>query len=339
MTSFRLPATAIAGAALISLSAPAYAQVPSTPGPVSFHYEDLTRFESMLETIEAGADSEAAFAGYMDSASNGFRGWMGRYDVSAEQFAALYAEYGPAFDFLPNLTAPLLEEEDETRRSIERLRRLAGSDIAIPVYFFVSSQHRFAGTPVRLEGDPAGVGVGAALGVAGRYNVEDGPPPTEPTIDSLSYLAVHEASHILQLHAQGGLQNYRSIYAPGGGTMLSIALREGCAEYLTLLASGEYYSDRHLYVAEHESELWADFQAVADEPAFSVQGWFSGEFADHPDRPFQIGYALGLEICRAYHEEMDDPDAGIGEVFSLYDADHAAAAAAAYGRAVEARAR
>ena len=331
--------SAVAAIAFTALPAAALAQVPSVPGPVSFHYEDLERFEALLASIEDRTDPVDAFSDYMDSGSAGLRGWMGRYNVSAELFGSLYEDYGLAFQAMPHLTAPLQAHEDITRESIERLRDLAGSDIAIPVYYFVSSQHRFAGTPVRLENDPAGVGVGAALGVSGRYNIEDGLPPTDETIASLSYLAVHEASHILQLHAQGGLRNYRSIYAPGGGTMLSIALREGCAEYLTYLASGERYGDRHLYVAAHEAELWSDFMAIADEPAFSVPGWFSGIDPEHPDRPFQIGYALGSEMCRAYHEEMPDPATGARDIFALFDASHAAAASDAYTRAVTTRGR
>ncbi|MDF1769737.1 hypothetical protein [Maricaulis sp.] len=331
--------SALAAITLAALSAPAHGQVPSMTGPVSFHYDDLSRFETLLEDINNGADPPEAFTVYMANASTGFRGWMDRYNVSAENFGTLYEDYGAVFHALPDLTAPLLAKEDTTRDNIERLRALAGSDIAIPVYYFVSSQHRFAGTPVRLANDPAGVGVGAALGVAGRYRLEDGPPATDRMVDSLTYLAVHEGSHILQLHAQGGLENYRSIYAPGGGTMLSIALREGCAEYLSFLTSGERYGDRHLYVAEHEAELWSDFLTIAAEPAFSVPGWFSGSDSEHPDRPFQIGYAVGSEMCRAYHEEMPAPDAGVSELFSLYDAEQAEAVAAAYSRAVAARTR
>jgi len=330
---------AIITAACAFLPGTAIGQVPSTPGPVSFHYDDLYRFETVLESIENGTAPAEAFADYMSNASVGFRGWMGRYEVSDEEFGTLYSEYRVAFESLPGLTEPLQAEEGEIRTSIDQLRSFAGSDIAIPVYYFVSSQHRFAGTPVQLENDPAGVGVGAALGVSGHYDIESGPPPVNETVESLAYLAVHEASHILQLHAQGGLENYRSIYAPGGGTMLSIALREGCAEYLTYLASGQRYGNRHLYVAEHEAELWAEFLAIADEPAFSVQGWFSGSDPDHPDRPFQIGYAVGSEMCRAYHEGMDSSEADVADVFGLYNADHSAAAAEAYSRAIATRAR
>nr|WP_281719625.1 hypothetical protein [Nitrosomonas nitrosa] len=328
---------ALVGIALVGLTPSAFGQVPSVTGPVSFHYEDLGRFDALLDLIENGDDPTAVFLDYMENGSAGFRGWMGRYDVSAEEFGSLYRQYGSAFRTIRGISGPLQEEEEVIRASIDNLRGLADSDIAIPIYYFVSSQHRFAGTPVQLEDDPAGVGVGAALGVSERYQEGADLIAREEIVDALGYLAVHEASHILQLHAQGGIGNYRSIYAPGGGTMLSIALREGCAEYLTYLASGERYGDRHLYVAEHEAELWSDFMAIADEPAFSVAGWFGGADPDHPDRPFQIGYAVGSEMCRAYHEEMGEPDAEVSEIFALFDAGHADAAAQAYSRAIETR--
>ena len=329
--------SAIAGLAIVGLPCAAFSQVPSVPGPVSFHYDDLDRFDAVLNSIGNGGDPAEVFLEYMEHGSAGFRGWMGRYDVSADEFGSLYREYGSAFHAMHGIAGPLREEEEAIRASIENLRDLAQSDIAIPVYYFVSSQYRFAGTPVQLEGDPAGVGVGAAIGVSERFEEGAGVVETDGIVDALGYLAVHEASHILQLHAQGGLQNYRSIYAPGGGTMLSIALREGCAEYLTYLASGERYGDRHLYVAEHEAELWSDFLAIADEPAFSVVGWFGGADPDHPDRPFQIGYAVGSEMCRAYHEEMDDPDTNADALFALFNGSHAEAAADAYSRAIDAR--
>jgi hypothetical protein len=117
--------------------------------------------------------------------------------------------------------------------------------------------------------------------------------------------------------------------------MLAIAVREGCAEYVTRLASGWHLGDRHIYAAEHEKELWEAFKLVMDEPPFSVLGWFGGDHPDYPDWPSQIGYSLGERICKSHHENATDESQAMKDLFSLYSRDDVKPMATVYEQALE----
>lgn len=310
-------------------------EISSSPQdePAQYYYSDIARFENVLEMIADGQAPETAFESYLQEASPGLVGWTGRYQVSPERFALSFESNAPVYQALPLLEDRLRGREDQTSQALEALRNLAQSDEFFYVYYFVSSQHLYAGTPIFTPGGDGEIGIGVALGID-----PDLPQPTsfedvpiERTVDDLTYIAVHEASHILQLRAQTP-ENYLSIYEPGGGTMLSIAIREGCAEYLTYLASGWRFGDRHTYYSDHEERLWEEFKTIADEDAFSVPGWFSGRAEHDPERPFQIGYTMGFEVCKAYHLDSDNPDERVAEIFGMYDEDHIAQMADAYDR-------
>lgn len=111
--------------------------------------------------------------------------------------------------------------------------------------------------------------------------------------------------------------------------MAAIAIREGCAEYLTFLASGLRFGSRHEYVAANETDLWAAFKKVAGEPPFSVSGWFSGRSEENPDWPFQVGYSLGFRMCEVFHQAKNGANT-TEQLFMLYDDEDIAKVFAVY---------
>lgn len=323
-------------AALALALHPGAAKAEADAARISFHYTDLAAFAEARRAIIDGAEAEAAYQTYIDRASPGFRGWMNRYTVNAGRFVERVVRYPGIYDRLPTLEADLRAREAVIAGALGRLAALAGNPRSLPVYYFVSSQHMLGGTPVAVEASgEQDFAVGVAVGLEPGLDEDalaafPNPVMRAATAEALAQVAVHEAAHILQVDAQGSLENYRSIYSADGGSMLAIAVREGCAEYLTYLASGWRFGDRHLYLAQHERELWEAFKAIAGEPPFSVPGWFSGTNEANPDWPFQIGYSLGFRMCETYHRTADDPEARLPELFALYDPDDIRRVAAAY---------
>ena len=301
-----------------------------------FHYEDLAAFEQTMTKIAEGAEPEAAYAEYMAAASSGFQGWTRRYNVSPEQFVSRVNEHREIFQRLPDLEDDLRAREPIVREGLRRLRTMASSTAPLPVYYFISSQHQLAGTPVALDEKSTHFGIGVALGIDFSPTPnESANPDTQPfdesaIADLLVQLVAHEGAHILQIGAQGGIDNYRSIYGETTGSMLAIAVREGCAEYITFLATGLRFGERHIYLAENEKALWREFKTIADAPPFSVPGWFSGASEAHPDWPFQIGYSLSFRICETFHQTVLDNTNDRQQLFALYSPQEIDRMAAAY---------
>ena len=308
-------------------------------GP-EFHYEDLRRFDQALQQIAAGADPVESMEGYVTDASVAFKGFAERYEITAESIANQYMKRPIYYGDLPRIEDWLRTREQEIIDALDRLVELAPSGESVPVYFLIADQ-KAGGTPIPIEtedGIRAVIAIAVDVialtsetdmsefpnGVGGRANRAD-----------LPQVVVHETAHVLQVSAQGGLDNYRSIYDPDRGSMLAIAIREGCAEYVTLLVSGWRLGDRHIYAAEHEKELWEAFKLVMDEPPFSVPGWFGGNHPDYPDWPSQIGYSLGDRICRFHYENATDKSEAMKDLFSLYAPDDVKPMTTAYEQALE----
>jgi hypothetical protein len=305
-----------------------------------FHYEDLRRFDQALQEIAAGADPVESMEGYVTDASVAFNGFAGRYEVTAESIAAQYTKRPIYYGDLPRIEDWLKTREPEIIEALDRLVGLAPSGESVPVYFLVADQ-KAGGTPIPVETED---GIGAVIAVAvdaialtSETDMSEFPDGTggRGKRADLPQVVVHETAHVLQVGAQGGLDNYRSIYDPENGNMLAIAIREGCAEYVTFFASGWRLGDRHIYAAEHEKELWEAFKLVMDEPPFSVPGWFGGDHPDYPDWPSQIGYSLGERICRLHYENATDKNEAMKDLFSLYAPDDVKPMATAYEQALE----
>ena len=308
-------------------------------GP-EFHYEDLRRFDQALQEIAAGADPIESMEGYVMDASVAFKGFAERYEVTAESIATQYAKRPIYYGDLPRIEDWLRAREPEIIDALSRLVDLAPSGDSVPVYLLVADQ-KAGGTPIPIEtedGIRAVIAVAVdAIALTSKTDMSEFPNGAGGRAKraDLPQVVVHETVHVLQVNAQGGLDNYRSIYDPENGNMLAIAIREGCAEYLTFLVSGWRLGDRHLYAAEHEKELWEAFKLVMDEPPFSVPGWFGGDHPEHPDWPSQIGYSLGERICKFHYENATDKSEAMKDLFSIYAPGDVKPMATAYEQALK----
>jgi hypothetical protein len=305
-----------------------------------FHYEDLRRFDQALQEIADGADPVESMEGYVTDASDAFKGFAGRYDVTAESIATQYEKRPIYYGGLPRIEDWLRTRETEIIEALDRLVELVPGGESVPVYFLVADQ-KAGGTPIPIkteDGIRAVIAVAVdAMALTSETDMSEFPSGAGGRAKraDLPQVVVHETAHVLQVSAQGGLDNYRSIYDSEKGNMLAIAIREGCAEYVTFLASGWRLGDRHIYAAEHEKELWQAFKLVSDEPPFSVPGWFGGDHPDYPDWPSQIGYSLGERICKSHHENATDKSKAMNDLFSLYAPDDVKPIAEAYEQALE----
>ena len=311
------------------LSASAYADP-------ELHFRDLQAFNAALTAMDAGESPLSAMEIYAEQASPAFQAYAERYETSAASIADAYSERPHYYRSLPALESYIRQREPEILSALNRLEAMAPAGQVVPTYFMVADQ-RAGGTPVLSAGE-AGPQINIAVavdmialtpdtdmtefpnGTGGRANASD-----------LAQVVVHENAHVLQLASQGGLENYLSIYSPDGGNMLAVAVREGCAEYVTYLASGWRLGDRHIYGEANELALWSEFEAVMDAPPFSAPGWFSGRHPDHTDWPAQIGYWMGFRICEHHHQSAANPDAAIHDLFTLHSPEELRPLAEAYG--------
>ena len=114
--------------------------------------------------------------------------------------------------------------------------------------------------------------------------------------------------------------------------LLSVALREGVADYLTSLVTGEVpHLDRDKWARTKESWLWQEFQG--DRQAIMLDGdslrnpmassrfkrWFANCGFTPNGWPCEAGYWLGMRIAEAYVEHAPDKHAAIRKLLEIKD--------------------
>lgn len=131
---------------------------------------------------------------------------------------------------------------------------------------------------------------------------------TLQTADRLPILVLHEIVH---------LQQRRHSPAPADDTLLERALREGGADFITQLVTGDFLN-RHLlaYGNPREQALWEAFSKRMNRQDYS--GWlYNGQSSD--ERPADLGYFIGYKIAEYYYRRSDDKDAAVRAIIEMKD--------------------
>jgi hypothetical protein len=190
------------------------------------------------------------------------------------------------------------------RQSFHRLRELYPAAVFPDVYFVVGRLNS-GGTAV-----PAGLVIGAEM-----YARTPGTPVDElssweravvTTFDVLPAIVAHELVHYQQ--------------APSlERTLLARALREGAADFVGELISGQLLNRaQHAWAAPREAALWAEFRAAR--AGTDVSRWlYQGDQAG--DRPADLGYWMGYRICQAFYERAADKRAAVARILAVTDAE------------------
>src|SRR5471030_792704 len=125
------------------------------------------------------------------------------------------------------------------------------------------------------------------------------------TVDRLSYILAHELVHTQQ-----------RVYA--GGTVLSMSLNEGIADFIGELASGHPLNTQlHEWTKGHEADIAARFRADMDKTDASA--WLYNGMGT-PEHPGDLGYWVGYRIAQAYYERTPDKQAAIRRLLEETDA-------------------
>lgn len=137
-------------------------------------------------------------------------------------------------------------------------------------------------------------------------------------ISNLPQIVAHEMIHTIQGHRGGKM------------TLLSAALGEGSADFLSELISGKHMiNPAYAYGDAHEAELWGKFKAQMD--SSNTSDWlYQGDRAP-PGVPADLGYWMGYKISKAYFEKAADKKAAVREILLFTDA-KAFLQASGYGR-------
>lgn len=100
-----------------------------------------------------------------------------------------------------------------------------------------------------------------------------------------------------------------------GNTLLSKSIREGSAEFIAELISGETDGNYSEFKGK-EIKIWNDFRNDKNKSVWN--SWSSWQQANDR-RPKNAGYWTGYLICKAYYEQVKDKEKAVEDVLSIQD--------------------
>ena len=316
----------------------AFSQAAEPIAPAAIVYDDLDRFSAAMRSVDSGVAPVESFEAYVASGTPVFPFYRDRYGATGESIAAAVAKRPKHYRRVAALKPEVRKFEPAIASGLAKLAQLMPGIDPPPIYFLVGNLTaggiHAALTPQVGEHGTAPAVLLETVAMAPETDMSEFPGSYGGAyLKDIPYVAIHEMVHAYQARLMG-MANYVSIFKPGpSSTYLSQAVREGCADYVTLLATGSRRTgNQHSYGVAHEAELWAQFKAVKDKPLSFDDGWFGRLDPETPDWPPQIGYWVGSRMCQAYHEAATDKAAAMREIFGAYLPEHMQKIAAPYAR-------
>ena len=117
-------------------------------------------------------------------------------------------------------------------------------------------------------------------------------------------LVVHESVHYQQKYL-------------GLGGLLCACLKEGSADFLSVLTAGELVARMdatHKWANARERELWLEFQKEID--GKDTSRWLYGSSGGN-GRPVDLGYWMGYKISEAYFKKASDKKQAVRDMLLI----------------------
>jgi Predicted Zn-dependent protease len=123
-------------------------------------------------------------------------------------------------------------------------------------------------------------------------------------LKSLPNLIAHELIHF----NQNGLA--------GDTTLLAGSLTEGMADFIGELISGKTANERlHVWAKGKEKQIWTDFEK--EMYLAKSHNWIANSDQETADKPADLGYWVGYQICKAYYNKSTDKNKAVNDMLNI----------------------
>ncbi len=190
------------------------------------------------------------------------------------------------------------------QKSFVNLKKIYPQAIFPPVYFVVGKLNS-AGT-VSSDGLILGIDQACMSPNADTTELSNWEKANISTFKNLPHTVAHELIHF----QQSGMAS--------DTTLLKSAIEEGMADFIGELISGKSANEKLLiYGKGREKEIWADFKKEMF--MNRAYNWIGNGDQKSADKPSDLGYWVGYQICKAYYSQSKDKQKAIYEMLHIKD--------------------
>lgn len=125
-------------------------------------------------------------------------------------------------------------------------------------------------------------------------------------VNGMPYLIAHELIHFNQKDVARDT------------TLLGGALVEGMADFIGELISGKNANARlHVWAKGKEQQVWTDFRK--EMYLNRAKNWIGNGGQETAEKPADLGYWIGYQICKAYYDKSADKNQAIYDMLNVKD--------------------
>lgn len=190
------------------------------------------------------------------------------------------------------------------QKAFVNLKNLYSEAIFPPVYFVIGKLNS-AGT-ISSDGLILAIDQACMSATADTSELNTWEKQNISTFKNLPYTVAHELIH----YEQNGMAS--------DTTLLAAALKEGMADFIGELISGKSANERLLIFAKgKEKSIWLGFkkEMFLDR----AHNWIANSEQETADKPADLGYWVGYQICKAYYEQAKDKKKAIYDMLHIQD--------------------
>ncbi|RYD71135.1 MAG: hypothetical protein EOP53_24180, partial [Sphingobacteriales bacterium] len=241
---------------------------------------------------------------YFNKASPGLQDYYQMKIGSVNAFVKNQDNKKDFYKAIRPLTLQIDKMKPEIMGYLEKLKELYSDAVFPDIYFMIGSWNS-AGTASDN---------GMLLGVDQQVKTPDVPlhelnlweKNNFVDADRLPIIVTHELIHSQQTKMKEDT------------TLLFYAIVEGMADFMCELITGKNPSQRqHEFAKRRKKKIWEDFKEEMYLQRY--YNWIANGDQESAEKPADLGYYVGYEICKAYYERATDKKQAIRDFFNLQD--------------------
>lgn len=275
------------------------------PNNTRFITTDIERFWNAYDkAMAASADQRVAIfqRDYIDPGTVGLKDWAASGRLNARTLVKTIETHQ---DFFKSIRPITTQFEAQLPRTIAAFRKFKNlyPDAIFPNVYFVMGQLGSGGTS-SSNGLLMGAEMFSRWPTTPVTELNDWEKDSIMSQNDIPSLVAHESVHFQQKYT-----------APGG--LLCACLKEGSADFLSVLAAGQLISRMeatHTWANARERELWDEFQKDMD--GKDTSHWLYGSSGGN-DRPVDLGYWMGYKISEAYFKNATDKKQAVRDMLLI----------------------
>lgn len=274
------------------------------PAKAQLVTSDIHNFWTAYDAVKQDSTKEVTLykSIYFDKASVGLKDYFQSRIYTADAFVSNQKRKRRFYAAIRPNTLMVDDFKDQMKRSFIKLKELYPQALFPNVYFVigrwnsagtVSSNGLLIGTDMLSKSDAVPLD---ELSLWERNNYK--------SIENLPYIVAHELIH----YEQNNMTN--------DTTTLSACIREGMADFIGELIAGKNSNPRlHEFAKGKEKKIWAEFE---NEMWLNrSKNWIANSGQERADHPADLGYWIGYQLCKAYYDEINNPQQAIYDMLHI----------------------